>query len=50
MWTMQGGLDEIKAYEDIGVARLNVPLAVLGLDDLLGGISRLHDEVISKVA
>jgi probable F420-dependent oxidoreductase len=50
MWTMQGGLDELKVYQEIGVDRLNVPLAVLGLDDLMGGISRLHDEVISKVA
>lgn len=50
MWTMQGGLDELRAYEDLGVARLNVPLAVLGLGDLAAGIGRLHDEVISKLA
>lgn len=50
MWTLHGGLDELKAYEDLGVARLNVPLAALGLENPLEGIARLHDEVISKVA
>jgi probable F420-dependent oxidoreductase len=50
MWTMRGGLDELKAYRDLGVARLNVMLAALGLEDPFAGIGRLHEQVISKIA
>ena len=50
MWTMQGGLDEVKAYTDLGVARLNIPLAALGVPNPMDALDRLHDEVISKVA
>lgn len=50
MWTMQGGLDEVKAYTDLGVARLNIPLAALREDNPLDGLERLHSDVISKLA
>ena len=50
MWTMHGGLDEVKIYEDMGVARLNVPLAALREANPADALGRLHDEVISKVA
>ena len=50
MWTLRGGMDEVKAYEDLGVARLNVPLAALGAADPMAGIDKLHDEVLSKLA
>ena len=50
MWTMSGGLDELKAYADLGVHRLNVPLQAMGEANPVDGLARLHDEVISKVA
>jgi probable F420-dependent oxidoreductase len=50
MWTMRGGLDELKAYADLGVARLNIPLAAMRVANPREGLARLHQEVISKVA
>lgn len=50
MWLPAGGLDELKAFADMGVARVNVPLMALGSQNPMEGITRLHDEVISKVA
>jgi probable F420-dependent oxidoreductase len=50
MWTMHGGLDEVRTYEDMGVARLNIPLAALGEANPIDALGSLHDEVISKVA
>jgi probable F420-dependent oxidoreductase len=50
MWTMRGGLDELKAYADLGVHRLNVPLQAMGEANPVDGLARLHEEVISKVA
>lgn len=50
MWLPAGGLDELKAYEDMGVARVNVPLAALDASNPMEGISRLQEAVISKVA
>jgi probable F420-dependent oxidoreductase len=49
MWNLRGGLDEVKAYSDLGVARLNIPLAALGEANPVDALARLHDEVISKV-
>ena len=49
MWTLRGGMDELKAYRDMGVARLNVPLQALPDRNPLAGIAKLHDEVISKI-
>lgn len=48
MWTTQGGLDSLKAYADIGVSRVIVPVAALG-GDTIAGISRLADDIIAKV-
>ncbi|MEE4191507.1 MAG: LLM class F420-dependent oxidoreductase [Halieaceae bacterium] len=50
MWTLRGGLDELKAYQDLGVARLNVPLAAMGEANPADGLDRLHSEVLSQVA
>jgi probable F420-dependent oxidoreductase len=50
MWTMRGGLDELRAYADLGVARLNIPLAAMRGANPIEGLARLHEEVISKVA
>jgi len=49
MWTMRGGMDELKAYADLGVARLNVPLAALREANPADGLGKLHDEVLSKL-
>ncbi len=50
MWTLRGGLDEVKAYGDLGVHRLNIPLPAMGEANPADGLAKLHDEVISKVA
>ena len=50
MWTLRGGLDEVKAFADLGVHRLNVPLAAMREANPADGLAKLHDEVISKVA
>ncbi|MDJ0878078.1 MAG: LLM class F420-dependent oxidoreductase [Halieaceae bacterium] len=50
MWTLRGGIDELKAYADLGVARLNVPLAAMREANPADGLDKLHHEVISKVA
>ncbi len=50
MWTLRGGLDELKAYEDLGVARLNVPLAAMREANPADGLHKLHEDVISQVA
>lgn len=49
MWTMRGGMDELKAYADLGVARLNIPLAALREANPADGLGKLHDEVLSKL-
>ncbi|MEP5764102.1 MAG: LLM class F420-dependent oxidoreductase [Halieaceae bacterium] len=49
MWTMRGGLDELKAYADLGVHRLNVPLAAMREANPVDGLGKLHDEVLSKL-
>lgn len=47
MWDNQGGLEAVKAFEDIGVSRLIVPLFVLGRDPV-EGIGKLAQEIIAK--
>ena len=49
MWTMRGGLDEVKAYADLGVERLNIPLLALGEANPADALGRLHDDVIAKI-
>lgn len=48
MWDTQGGLDAIKAYQDIGVSRLIVPAMALG-DDPMAGLTKLGDEIIANL-
>ena len=50
MWTLQGGLDAVKAYSDLGVARLNIPLAAMREANPLDGLGKLHDEVLTQFA
>jgi len=47
MWDNKGGLEAVKAFEDIGVSRLIVPLFVLGRDPI-AGIGKLAEEIIAK--
>ena len=48
MWDTHGGLDSIKAFEDIGVSRLIVPLFALGKNPL-EGLAKIGDDIISKI-
>jgi probable F420-dependent oxidoreductase len=48
MWDNQGGLDAIKAFDDLGVSRVLVPMFALGKDPL-AGISKLAEEIVAKV-
>lgn len=50
MWPMQGGLDTVNEYADMGVHRLNVPLQAMGEANPMDGLSKLHNEVISKAS
>lgn len=47
MWDNTGGLDAVKAFEDIGVSRLIVPLFALGRDPV-AGIGKLAEDIIAK--
>lgn len=47
MWTNKGGLEAVKAFEDLGVSRLIVPLFALGRDPV-EGIGKLAEEIIAK--
>ena len=49
MWPARGGLESVKALEDIGIERLVTPLPALG-ENPVEGIQRLADEVIQKAA
>ena len=49
MWTGQGGVDAVRAFEDIGAHRLVVPLFALG-GDPASALPRFGEEVIAKVA
>jgi probable F420-dependent oxidoreductase len=50
MWTLRGGLDELRAYEDLGVSRLNIPLQAMPAANPMEGIAKLREDVLSKVA
>jgi probable F420-dependent oxidoreductase len=49
MWAMQGGLDTIKQFEDMGVSRLNIPLQVMGQGPVIDNVKRLGDDIIAKL-
>jgi probable F420-dependent oxidoreductase len=49
MWDNKNGMDAIRAFEDIGVARVIVPLFMLGRDPV-AGIKALAENVIAKLA
>jgi probable F420-dependent oxidoreductase len=48
MWDNQGGIDAIRAFEDIGVARVIVPLFALGADPV-AGVKQLAEEIVARV-
>ncbi len=50
MWTMQGGLDSVKQYADLGVHRLNIPLQAMGEANPADGLAKLHEEILSKLS
>lgn len=49
MWDARDGLDGIRAFEDIGVSRVIIPLFALGKNPL-EGLARIGDEIIAKLA
>ena len=49
MWDNKGGMDAIRAFEDIGVSRVIVPLFMLGRDPV-AGLNKLADDIIAKLA
>jgi probable F420-dependent oxidoreductase len=49
MWDTKGGMDSIKAFEDIGVSRVIVPLFMLGRDPV-AGLKELAGNIIAKLA
>jgi probable F420-dependent oxidoreductase len=49
MWDNKGGMDAIKAFEDIGVSRVIVPLFVLGKDPV-AGLNAVAENIIAKLA
>jgi hypothetical protein len=48
MWNNQGGLDAIKAFADIGVSRVIVPLFALAGDPVTG-LTSLGDDIIARL-
>ncbi|MEH6551714.1 MAG: LLM class F420-dependent oxidoreductase [Pseudomonadales bacterium] len=48
MWNNQGGLDAIKAFADIGVSRVIVPVFALDGDPVTG-LAKLGEEIIAKL-
>ena len=48
MWDNQGGIDAIRAFADIGVARVIVPLFALGADPV-AGVKRLAEKIVARV-
>ncbi len=49
MWDNKGGMDAIRAFEDIGVSRVIVPLFMLGRDPV-AGLNTLAADIIAKLA
>lgn len=48
MWDTQGGLDAIKAFEDIGVSRIIVPIFALGKNPV-EGLGQFAENIIAKL-
>jgi hypothetical protein len=48
MWNNQGGLDAIKAFVDLGVSRVIVPVFALDGDPVTG-LTKLGEEIIAKL-
>jgi probable F420-dependent oxidoreductase len=48
MWNNQGGLDAIKAFADLGVSRVIVPVFALDGDPVTG-LTKLGEEIISRL-
>lgn len=48
MWNNQGGLDAIKAFADLGVSRVIVPVFALDGDPVTG-LTKLGEEIIAKL-
>lgn len=48
MWDNQGGLDAVKAFADLGVSRLLVPVFALE-GDPVAGLTKLGGEIIAKL-
>ena len=48
MWDAQGGLDAVKAFADIGVSRLIVPLFALGKKPV-DSLGKFGEEIIAKL-
>ena len=49
MWNARDGLDGIRAFQDIGVSRVIIPLFSLGKNPLQG-LAKIGDEIIAKLA
>ena len=50
LWPLHGGLDMVRAYEDLGVHRLVVPIASLRERNPVDGLERFHQDIVSQVA
>ena len=48
MWDSRGGIDAIRAFEEIGVSRVIVPLFALGADPV-AGVKKLAEEIVARV-
>lgn len=48
MWNNKGGLDAIRAFADIGVSRVIVPVFALK-GDPVSGLAKLGDEIIARL-
>ena len=49
MWVPSMGLDALRQYEDIGVARLIIPLQALGGGNPLEALDGLASDVLAKL-
>ena len=49
MWVPAMGLDSIKQFEDLGVARLVAPIMALGEPNPMDGLDKLGNEIVAKL-
>ena len=49
MWVPAMGLDSIKQFEDLGVARLVAPIMALGEANPMDGLDKLGNEIVAKL-